>query len=125
EVAQGALDQRRQGGEADEELAQIMEAELFGVLKRVHPTPVDDLPLAHREPDEVEAEDADRVEDPLTDPALIEVAEAGAKPGEECRYVGVVERDGGFGHDWQVGWGGEAGRTRPRPGSDVGPSQGS
>ena len=76
-------------GEPDEELAEEAEPELLGVLQRVDPAPVDDMALAQGQPHDIQAEDADRVEDPLAGPALVEVAQARDEPGQERRRSGL------------------------------------
>src|SRR3954452_9012841 len=78
-----------------------MQAKPLGIIEGVDPSPVDDLPLPHREPQEVEREDGDRIEPPLADPSLVEMAEAGKGPGEEGRLVGVAQRDLMVGHGSQ------------------------
>ena len=86
-----ALDQRGQRRQADEELAEVIEAELLGVVEGVHPPPVDDLPLPHDHAHEVQAEDADRVQDRLARTPLIEMPQARHQPRQEGRHRRVTQ----------------------------------
>ena len=78
-------------GRPDEELAEVVEAELLGVIQGIDPSPVDDLPLAHHHAHEVQAEDADRVEDAFARPPLIEMPEARHQPRQERRPQRVAQ----------------------------------
>src|SRR5690348_10396177 len=99
-----------------------METELLGIIQGVDPPPVNDLPLAQCKSEEVQAEDADRVEPSFAGSALVEVTKAGEQPGQEGCLVGVAEgkwsssHDRGRGSDRDRGAAGTTStRTKGRP----------
>ena len=98
EVVQCPLDQGRERGQTDEELAEIIQAELLGVVHRVDPAPVDDLPFAEQEADEVQAEDADGVQPALADPALVKMAQARDEPRQERGTIRIAKGNGRLAH---------------------------
>ena len=84
-ILQRPLDQCRQRREPDEELSQVMNAELLRVLKGVDPSPVDDFSFAHKQSDEIQPKDAEEVKECLPFPPLVEVAPARESARRETR----------------------------------------
>ena len=101
EVVQRPLDQARQGRQADEELTDVVQAELLGVGQRVDPTAGRRSSFAHHQPDEEKPEDADRV-DSLARPALVEVAKSRTEPCQKGRLSRIMEIDLSLRHNLRI-----------------------
>src|SRR5208337_3496995 len=99
EVMNCSLDQGGQRRQTYEELTQVVEAELLGIVERVDPPPVNDLTFSKQEACQIEAEDANRVKPALAGPTLVKVAEARNQPGQKSGPIGMSQGNHRLAHE--------------------------
>src|SRR5208283_2895076 len=94
-----SLDQGGQRRQTYEELTQVVEAELLGIVEGVDPPPVNDLALSEQEARQIQAEDANRVKPALAGPPLVKVAEARNQPGQKSGPIGMSQGNYRLAHE--------------------------
>src|SRR5208337_883803 len=102
EVMNCSLDQGGQRTQTYEELTQVVEAELLGIVERFDPPPVNDRTFSKPDACQIEAEDANRVKPALAGPTLVKVAEARNQPGQKSGPIGMSQGNHRLAHEGRL-----------------------